>query len=82
MLQLLRSGDLVVLQLLGPVVVSGGELLFMSSCVQPSPGHLQALADRLCGGRLVLLLEGGYDLRVRMLQRICPFQLANPWLRL
>jgi acetoin utilization deacetylase AcuC-like enzyme len=27
--------------------------------------QLQALADRLCGGRLVLLLEGGYDLRVR-----------------
>lgn len=27
--------------------------------------QLHALADRLCGGRLVLLLEGGYNLRVR-----------------
>jgi acetoin utilization deacetylase AcuC-like enzyme len=27
--------------------------------------QLHGLAGRLCGGRLVLLLEGGYDLRVR-----------------
>jgi acetoin utilization deacetylase AcuC-like enzyme len=25
-------------------------------------GGLKALADRLCGGRIVFLLEGGYDL--------------------
>ena len=31
--------------------------------------QLHGLAGRLCGGRLVLLLEGGYDLRVHYRKR-------------
>lgn len=38
-------------------------LQLRSSSYHALASRLRALAERLCGGRLVLLLEGGYDLR-------------------
>lgn len=40
-----------------------GGLLFASATYHALGGRLKALADELCGGRLVMLLEGGYDLQ-------------------
>lgn len=38
-------------------------LQFRSATYNALGARLKALADELCGGRLVFLLEGGYDLK-------------------
>ena len=49
-------------------------LQFRTATYHALGGRLKALADELCGGRLVMLLEGGYDLKA------LGESVANTWL--
>ena len=57
-----------------PLPPSPAGLQFRTATYHALGARLKALADELCGGRLVMLLEGGYDLKA------LGESVANTWL--